>query len=257
MSTMQLEGKTAVVTGGASGIGEAIGLKFAEEGAAVVVADLDAAKAEETARRLQSRGRPSMAFALDVSDAGQVQALAEATRERFGRIDILVNSAGISRFGPIEEISLDWWRRVIDVNLHGLFYCCHAAAKMMMQQKSGKIINISSLAGLIGIPNQCPYVASKHGVIGLTKALAIDLGPYNIHVNCICPATTLTPMGLQTRSKEFIEAESRRTPLDRMAVPEDHARTALFLASSQSDFLTGVILPVDGGRIAALRAHDE
>lgn len=126
-----------------------------------------------------------------------------------------------------------------------------------MQQKTGKIINIGSLAGLIGIPNQCPYVASKHGVIGLTKALAIDLGPYNINVNCICPATTLTPMGLQARSREFIEAESHRTPLDRMAIPEDHARAALFLASPESDFLTGVILPVDGGRIAALRAHDD
>ena len=254
---MKLEGKVAVISGGGSGIGEGVCRRFAEEGASIVVADIDPAKAETVAQQLVSNGTQAVPFTVDVSSYDQVLALVESTEKRFGRLDILVTSAGISRVGPIEELSVDWWRRVIDVNLNGLFYCCHAAAMVMMRQKSGKIINIGSLAGLIAIPNNAPYVASKHGVIGLTKALAIDLGPYNINVNCICPQTTLTPQALQHRSEEFFAAESHRTPLGRLPAPEDHANVALFLASSESDYLTGVVLPVDGGRIVALRAHDD
>ena len=254
---MKLQGKVAVVSGGGSGIGEGICLRLAEEGASIVVADIDGARAETVAQDLASNGSVAMPFAVDVSLYEQVLALVESTERRFGRLDILVTSAGISRAGPIEQLSIDWWQRVIDVNLNGLFYCCHAAARVMMRQKSGKIINIGSLAGLIGIPNNSPYVASKHGVIGLTKALAIDLGPYNINVNCICPQTTLTPQSVQHRSEEFFTAEAHRTPLDRLPSPEDHAAVALFLASSESDYLTGVVVPVDGGRIAALRTHDD
>ena len=254
---MELERKVAIISGGGSGIGEGICRRFAEEGASVVVADIDAAKAEAVAQQLVSTGGEAVPFTVDVSLYDQVLALVEFTEKRFGKLDILVTSAGISKFGPPEQLSIDWWRKVIDVNLNGLFYCCHAAAKVMMKQKSGKIINIASLAGLIAIPNNAPYVASKHGVVGLTKALAIDLGAYNINVNCICPQTTLTPLASETRSKDFFSAESYRTPLDRLPVPDDHAKTALFLASSESDYLTGVILPVDGGRVIALRAHDD
>ena len=254
---MKLEGKVAVISGGGSGIGEGVCRRFAEEGASVVVADIDPAKANAVAQQLVSNGKQAVPFTVDVSSYDQVLALVESTEKRFGRLDILVTSAGISRVGPIEQLSVDWWQRVIDVNLNGLFYCCHAAAKVMMRQKSGKIINMGSLAGLIAIPNNAPYVASKHGVIGLTKALAIDLGPYNINVNCICPQTTLTPQALAHRSEEFFAAESHRTPLGRLPAPEDHANVALFLASSESDYLTGVVLPVDGGRIVALRAHDD
>ena len=254
---MILKNKVAIVTGGGAGIGEEICQRYAREGASVVVADIDNQKAEAVAQSLTSMDNQHLAFSVDVSKHDQVCDLARNVEDRFGKIDILVNSAGISKFGPISNLSIEFWHQVVDVNLNGLFYCCLETAKVMMKKKSGKIINISSLAGLIGIPNQSPYVASKHGVVGLTKALAADLGPYKINVNCICPATTMTSMGLATRSPEFFEAESHKTPLDRMATPEDHAKVATFLASDESEFLTGVILPVDGGRIAALRAHDD
>ena len=253
---MRLSDKVAIVTGGGSGIGAEISRAFAREGALVVVADLDGEKAVALAAELTQAGHPAIGKACDVSNHNDVQDLTDSVARRFGRIDILVTSAGISKFGPIEDLSVEWWDKVVGVNLNGLFYCCHSVAQIMMKQRSGKIINIASLAGLTGIPNQAPYVASKHGVVGLTKALAIDLGPYAINVNCMCPATTLTPLALETRSQDFIDAEAHRTPLDRMAYPEDHARAAVFLASAESDYLTGVILPVDGGRIVAMRAHD-
>ena len=254
---MKLQGKVAVVSGGASGIGEGICRRFAQEGASVIVADIDGAKAEAVAQELASNGGESMSFAVDVCLYDQVLALVESTERRFGRLDVLVTAAGISKVRPIEQLSIDWWQAVINVNLNGLFYCCHAAAGVMMRQKSGKIVNIGSLAGLTAIPNNSPYVASKHGVVGLTKALAIDLGSYNINVNCMCPQTTLTPQALQHRSAEFFAAEAHRTPLGRLPTPEDHSAVALFLASCESDYLTGMVVPVDGGRIVALRAHDD
>lgn len=253
---MRLENRVAIVTGGASGIGRMIGRKFADEGASVVVADQDEEASDSAVAELKTTGAECTSYRLDVSVADETEGLVEAVRERFGHIDVLANCAGVSRFGPIEELRLEWWQRVIEVNLNGLFYCCYAVAKVMMEQKRGSIINIGSLAAVNGISNQAPYVASKHGVVGVTKALAIDLGPYQIRVNCICPATTMTRLALETRSEEFIEAEAELTPLRRLAVPEDIAKVAVFLASDDAGFVTGAVLPVDGGRLAALRTKD-
>ena len=153
------------------------------------MADIDAAKAEAVAQQLVSTGGDAVPFTVDVSLYDQVDALVEFTEKRFGRLDIL----------------------------NGLFYCCHAAPRVMMKQKSSKTSTSLHWPGLIAIPNNAPYVASKHGVVGLTKTLAIDLGAYNINVNCICPQTTLTPLASETRSRDFFSAESHRTPLDRLA----------------------------------------
>jgi len=244
---VQLENKVAVVTGGASGIGEAICLRFAAEGAKVVVADVVPANAEAVAKRIQSVGREFLTYTVDVSNYDQVCHMVETTVKRFGTVDILVNCAGLSEFIPTENLPIDKWRRMIDVNLTGTFYCCLAASREMAKKKKGKIINISSMAGLAGIPNSAHYVASKHGVVGLTKALAVDFAKYGINVNCICPGTTLTPMVRGTMSPEYQEARSKRVPLGRLGQPEDQANAAVFLASSQSDYITGSILCVDGG----------
>ena len=249
---MKLQGKVAVVSGGASGIGEGICRRFAQEGASVIVADIDGAKAEAVAQEIASNGGESMSFAVDVCLYDQVLTLVESTERRFGRLDVLVTAAGISKVKPIEQLSIDWWQAVINVNLNGLFYCCHAAAGVMMRQKSGKIVNIGSLAGLIAIPNNSPYVASKHGVVGLTKALAIDLGSYNINVNCIAPGFILSSRAVaQGRNTE--ETRSRLLadiPLGRLGMPEDCARVVEFLTTDLSDYVTGQCIPICGGYVA-------
>jgi NAD(P)-dependent dehydrogenase (short-subunit alcohol dehydrogenase family) len=255
MQKGSLDGQVAIITGAGSGIGEAIANLFATEGALVVVVDVDANAASSVAERLAGRVEAE-SVALDVTDCEAVQEMVRRVNSTFGRIDILVNNAGYSRFSPIEELEVEQWLRTIDVNLNGAFYCSLAVAQTMMKRRQGKIVNVASLAGLTGIPDQCAYVAAKHGLVGLTRALAIDLGPYGVNVNCICPATTLTPLALETRSQEFLETEPRHHPLGRLATPEDQARAALFLASPDADYLTGVIMPVDGGRLIAMRTRE-
>jgi len=253
MQFVRLRDKVAVVVGGASGIGEAISLKFAEEGANVAVVDVNSPLAEVVRGKAKAMGRDALAVATDIRDYEQVTKMTETVIGKFGKIDVLVNSAGISEFGSIEQITIDSWKRIIDVNLTGLFYCCLTVGRKMMEKKKGKIINISSLAGIIGVPGNPHYVASKHGVVGLTKALAVDLAGYNINVNCICPSTTLTPMLEKSVSAEFMKSQIERIPLSRLAKPEDQANAALFLASDESDYITGLIMNVDGGLFASLR----
>lgn len=244
---MRLTDKVAIVTGGGSGIGEAICEKFAHEGAKIVVADIDAERAETVAGKVKTIGQKTLPHKVDVADYAQVAKLVQATTDEFGTIDILVNCAGYSEFIPTEELPLDKWRRMIDVNLNGTYYCCIATAKEMMKKNHGKIINVSSMAGIAGVPNNAHYVASKHGVVGLTRALAIDLAKYHINVNCLCPGTTLTPLNLKIMSPEYLAIRAKRVPLGRLAQPEDQANATLFLASSESDYVTGLIMYVDGG----------
>jgi len=244
---MKLTEKVAIVTGGGSGIGEAICEKFAHEGAKIVVADIDAQRAETVAGRVKTFGQNALPYKLDVADYAQVADLVQKTEDEFGTIDILVNCAGYSEFIPTEQLPLDKWRRMIDVNLSGTYYCCIATAKEMMKKNYGKIINVSSMAGIAGVPNNVHYVASKHGVVGLTRALAIDLAKYHINVNCLCPGTTVTPLNLKIMTPEYMAMRAKRVPLGRLAQPEDQANAALFLASSESDYVTGLIMYVDGG----------
>jgi NAD(P)-dependent dehydrogenase (short-subunit alcohol dehydrogenase family) len=244
---MRLRDKVTIVTGGGSGIGEAICEKFAHEGAKIVVADISAEGANTVARKVTTIGQNTLPYTVDVTDYDQVAKLVQATTDEFGTIDILVNSAGYGEFIPTEELTLDKWRRMIDVNLNGSYYCCIATAKEMIKRNCGKIINVSSMAGIAGVPGMAHYVASKHGVVGLTRALAIDLAKYHINVNCLCPGTTLTPLNLRIMTPEYMASRAKRVPLGRLAQPEDQANAALFLASPESDYVTGLIMYVDGG----------
>lgn len=245
---MKLEGKIAVIIGGSSGMGEAIALTFAREGANVAITYYHhSERANSIVEKVRSMGREAFADKVDIKDDKQVTEFVKATLERFGTIDILVNCAAIAEFIPAEQITSEKWRRMIDTNLNGMFYCCREVGKEMIRKKRGKIINISSTAGLAGVPHMASYVASKHGVVGLTKALAAEWGKYNINVNCICPGATLTPMLLAHTTPEYRAERIKRVPLGRLAQPEDQANAALFLASSDSDYISGAIICVDGG----------
>jgi NAD(P)-dependent dehydrogenase (short-subunit alcohol dehydrogenase family) len=244
-----------LVTGGASGIGAVICAEFAGQGAKVVIADVDTGKADGVARKLVDEGAEVITVNADVTQFDQSQAAAAAALDRFGSIDILVNCAGWNQFRPVEEYTLDYWQKIRAINLDGQWNFCTAVIPTMMKQKSGKIVNISSAAGYLGVPNAAPYSTSKLGVIGLTRALAVDLGPHNINVNCICPAAIETPLLRQATNKNFVSAITERMPLARLGQPTDISKAVLFLAGPDSDWITGVILPVDGGLTCCLRAH--
>lgn len=251
----QLASKVALVTGGASGIGAAICMEFVAQGAVVVIADVDSAKADAMVERIGGARGKAMAAAVDVTDAKRVEAAAAAAQEHFGSIDILVNCAGWNQFRSVENYTQDYWQKIRAVNLDGPWNFCTAVMPAMMRQKSGKIVNISSAAGYLGVPNAAPYSTSKLGVVGLTRALAVDLAPYNINVNCICPASIETPLLTEATGAKFQAAIMDRIPLGRLGKPTDISKAALFLAGPDSDWITGVVLPVDGGLTCCLRAH--
>ena len=188
-------------------------------------------------------------------DFEQAQAAAASTLERFGAIDILVNCAGWNQFRSVEDYTQDYWQKIRAVNLDGPWNFCTAVMPAMMKQKSGKIVNISSAAGYLGVPNAAPYSTSKLGVIGLTRALAVDLARHNINVNCICPASIETPLLDEATGSKFKAAMIDRIPLGRLGKPVDISKAVLFLAGPDSDWITGVVLPVDGGLTCCLRAH--
>ena len=254
---MRLGNNVAVITGGASGMGKAISLLFAKEGATVAVADIDGAKAASVAQTILETGGAAVAIPVDVTKEQEVRALVSVGLSRFNRIDILVNCAGIAEYIPAEEISSDQWQRMLNVDLSGIFYCCREVGREMIKRKRGKIINFSSTAGLAGIPSMAHYCAAKHGVVGLTKALAVEWGKYNVNVNCICPGATLTPLLLGATTESHRNERARKVPLQRLATPEDQAQVALFLASSESDYVSGGVLCVDGGIFALAASTSE
>ena len=238
------------MTGGAGGMGACISRRFAQEGAAVVVVDIDGRAADDVASQIVQAGGRSLAVELDVADEQQVLKLVELTSREFHRVDILVNCVGTAEFGPAEEITLTQWRQMLDANLTGVFLCCREVGKAFIAQRSGKIVNFASTGGLSGVPYMAHYTAAKHGIVGLTRALAVEWGKHQVHVNCICPGATATPMLLENTTEEYREDRSRRVPLQRLAAPEEQARVALFLASSESDYVNGAIICVDGGMYA-------
>ena len=248
-----LEKTVAIVTGGSTGIGRSIALEFAKEGASVVICGRRKTNLEKVAEEINALGKCSLAVAADVSVKSQVQGMVKQTVDSFGSIDILVNNAGIIHAAPLVEVTETEWDEVIDINLKGVFLCMQAVAPYMMNQKHGKIINISSICGRGGALNDgAPYCASKAGVILLTQVAAWELGQYNINVNNIAPGLVLTPMAGQGKTKEefaqFLEERKKGTVLHRVGNPEDIARTAVFLASEDSSFISGQTVPVDGGR---------
>jgi NAD(P)-dependent dehydrogenase (short-subunit alcohol dehydrogenase family) len=250
----RLQNRVAIVTGGAAGIGAAIVRAFVAEGARVAVADIDEAKARDTALAL---GHEALAVGCDVTREEDVARLVAAVRERFGRIDILVNNAGIMRKSYVRDMPLDMWRQVLDVNLTATFLCSKAVLPIMEELGAGRIINIASIAGKIGEPTASAYSAAKFGVIGFTRSLALEVARHNILVNAICPGpipTTLGQDGWRDGARvEGVELDrvmarvNSRAPLGRLGTVEQVARMALFIASDDCDFTTGSAFNVDGG----------
>ena len=249
---INLEGKVALVTGAARGLGRAIAEALAANGARVVYADIDI----ETARQAAACSPGSIAIAMDVTNNTQVEGVVAETVRTLGRLDILVNNAGVNTLHHrvnIDQFPLDEWDRIVRVDLTGLFYVSRAAAKPMLQQKSGRIINIASIVGLVPLRLQSPFVAAKAGVVNLTKSMALELGPQGVLVNCIAPGSILTDgtkqlfYGADGKFSDRVQAMLAHVPLGRPGTPEEIAHAALFLAAPESSYINGAILTVDGG----------
>jgi NAD(P)-dependent dehydrogenase (short-subunit alcohol dehydrogenase family) len=240
-----LENKVAVVTGGCRGIGEAIAVKLAENGASVAVADIDISQAAGVLDRIRSQGVEGESVRMDVSDVQDVRAQTEAIHKRFGRIDIWVNNAGISQNIAIEDLEGPDWDRIMTVDLKGTFFCSQAAFRIMKEQRGGRIINIASLAGERGGRFAgAHYSAAKAGVIVLTKCFALNGGEYNITANAISPGLIRTQM---SEDLGILRSNPADIPMQRFGEPEDVGNAVLFLASPLSDYVTGMTLDVNGG----------
>jgi 3-oxoacyl-[acyl-carrier protein] reductase len=246
---MKFQGKVSIVTGGGAGIGEAIALAFAREGAHVAIWDLDGNRAEKVSSTIQEMGHKSIAIQMSVANAREVNASVQRVLREYGRIDILINNAGICQVVPsLEEIKEEDWDRVLAVNLKGVFLCSKAVMGVMKKQKAGKIINMGSLAGKVGgIATGAHYAASKAAVMCLTKSLAKELGPYGVHVNAIAPGVIETDMTQMITGGDW-RAYLSTIPLGRIGVVDEVAKVALFLASDEASYLTGEIIDVNGGQ---------
>lgn len=248
----KLEGKVAIITGAGSGIGRATAILFAEEGAKVVVVDCNIDAGEEAARIIVQKGGEATFIYADVSKASDVQEMVEKVLAKYGRIDILFNNAGTNLALPVEEITEEIWDNIINTNLKGVFLCCKYVIPVMKKQRSGVIINMGSVSALVGNPYFGAYSASKGGILALTRTIALEVAPFNIRVNCICPGTIETPLSKRTWERMGIGEEKREeraklVPLGRVGKPEEVARAVLFLASEDSSYMTGANLVVDGG----------
>jgi NAD(P)-dependent dehydrogenase (short-subunit alcohol dehydrogenase family) len=248
---MRLKEKVAIVTGSGAGIGRAIATTFAREGARVVVADMDEEAGRGTVAAVQAGGGEACFARTDVSQVEDTQRLVETALSAYGRLDILVNNAGVYTRGDVVSTSVETWNRLLSINLTGVFLCCKAAIPALRQAGGGAIVNISSSVGWqYAAPGIAAYATSKFGVTGLTKAMACDHLPENIRVNCICPGPTDTPLIRASRSPEELVAFMEAQPIGRLGSPDEIAAAALFLASDEASFVTGVAFPVDGGQAA-------
>jgi 3-oxoacyl-[acyl-carrier protein] reductase len=244
-----LDNKIALVTGGSRGIGRAIALAFAGAGADVMIAYRNASQeAESVAAEIRKMGRRVETFQVDVSQFNPAREMVEKIVGLYGRLDILVNNAGITKDTLLLRMSEEDWQRVIDTNLKSVFSLTKAAIRPMMGQRSGKIINMTSIAGIIGNPGQANYAASKAGVIGFTKTMARELGSRNVQVNAVAPGFVETDMTAALNDEQRKQLAAR-IPLGRTAKPEEIAGVVLFLASSYADYITGQVLCVDGGMV--------
>ena len=249
--SFRLDGQVALITGSGSGIGQGAAIALAHAGADVVVTDLARFhdRAEQTARGIaRETGRRTLTLDLDVTEIPSIHAAIAQTVETLGRLDVLVNSAGVNRTKPVFEITEEDWDFVLDVNLKGLFFACQAAAREMARREGGAIVNLASINGVVGFHKRAPYCASKGGVVNLTRELAIELAPSNIRVNAVGPTYTETPLTVPTLSDPDTRREIlQRTPMARLGQVDDIVGAIVFLASPAASLITGHTLLVDGG----------
>lgn len=243
---MRLLNKVAIITGGGRGIGEATAKKFVQEGAKVVIADINGEDIDRTVNELISMGGEAMGIVVDVTNSESVNNMVNSTVEKYGKLDILVNNAGITMDATLLKMTEDQWDKVIDVNLKGVYICGQAAARVMVEQGSGVILNASSVVGIYGNFGQTNYAATKWGVIGMTKTWAKELGKKGIRSNAVAPGFISTPM-VKKMPENVIEMMKGKAPLGRLGEPEDIANAYAFLASDEAKFITGAVLEVTGG----------
>jgi 3-oxoacyl-[acyl-carrier protein] reductase len=250
-SRFDLAGQVAVITGGGKGIGKVYVEEFARAGACVVAAEIDGAAATEVAAAIQTEGGKAVATETDIADPDSVARMTEATLAAFGTIDILINNASLMSILPRRswlEIPVEEWDRVMTVNLRGMFLCCRAVFSTMKDKGRGKIVNISSSRVWEGTPLRLHYTTSKAGVVGLTRALAREVGPFGITVNAVSPGNTLSETQVQSSDSQYLASRAKGRAIERGQVPEDIVGAVMFLAAPASDFITGQTINVDGGR---------
>ena len=242
----RLDQKISFITGAAQGIGLATALKFATEGATVIVCDVKQAAVDEAVTQCEALGATAVGFVMDVTQRDMVDAVVARVVERFGRIDVLVNNAGITQDARLQKMTLEQFDRVIDVNLRGVFHCAQAVTEIMVAQGSGVILNASSVVGIYGNFGQTNYAASKFGVIGFTKTWSRELGPKGVRVNAVAPGFISTPI-LATIPEKVIQEMEQRVPLRRLGRPEEIANVYAFLASDEASYINGAVIEVSGG----------
>ncbi len=243
---MRLEDKVSIITGAGQGIGQATALKFAQEGAKVAACDINMEKVAETVRLVKEAGGEAMGFKVDVTDKASIAAMVQGVMAKWGRIDTLVNNAGIVQDAQFKKMSEDQFDRVIDVNLKGVYNCTKAVVEIMLQQNSGVILNASSIVGIYGNFGQTNYAATKFGVIGMVKTWARELGRKGIRANAICPGFVETPI-LSSMPEKVVRMMEDRVPMGRLAKPEEIANTYAWLASDEASYINGAVIEVSGG----------
>jgi len=251
----RVEGKVALVTGGASGIGRATALTFAREGAKLVIADMNEDGGQQTVHMITENGGEATFVQVDVTSASAVEALISKTVETYGRLDCAHNNAGVTQraYPPTAEFPEEDWHRVLAVNLTGVWLCMKYEIPQMLQQGGGAIVNTTSVAGLVRLAGRAAYVASKHGVVGITRTAALEYAQQGIRVNCVCPGYIRTPMVAYVLQKEGEQLEQQmvaREPIGRLGTPEEVAETVVWLCSDAASFVTGHTMTVDGGFVA-------
>jgi len=249
---MRLPNKVAVITGAGSGMGRATAVLFAEEGAKPVVVDIDEESGQATVDMIKEKGQEALFIPADVTNCSQVKSMVARVVESCGKVDVLVNSAGMWRLGNVVDVEEEEWDKIMDLNLRGTFLCCKYCIPEMIKSGGGAIVNISSECGIVAWKDMVAYCVSKAAVVSLTKSIALDFASQNIRANCVCPGTTETPMPLSWLAKQPDPQKARRAmeevrPANRLGKPEEIAYGILYLASDESPYATGAVLSIDGG----------